>query len=97
MYCEVYLKKRGLLPGTSCTTAIHGDNPLEEGLNIVFIARRQHQTGSVSCAATSNLTITSLPVESAFVEKKDYDALETRLHPTAVAWSEPEQAEIVTG
>ena len=38
MYYEVYLKKRGLLPGTSCTTAIHGDNPLEEGLKTVFIA-----------------------------------------------------------
>ena len=31
--------------------------PLEEGLNIVFIARRQYQTESVSCAAIPNLTI----------------------------------------
>ena len=71
MYCEVYLKKRGLLPRTSCTVAIHGDNPLEEGLKTVFIARRQHQTWSVSCVATSNLTIMSPPVDRAFVGKRD--------------------------
>ena len=71
MYCEVYLQKRSLLPGTSCTIAIHGDNPLDERLNIMFIARRQHQTGSVSCVATSNLTIMRPPVDSAVMEKKD--------------------------
>ena len=85
MYCEVYPKRCGLLPGTSCTTAIHGDNPLEEGLNTVFIARRQHQTWSVSCAATSNLTIVSPPVDSDLWRKGTYDALETRLQPTAMA------------
>ena len=31
MYCEDLLQEHSLLPGTSCTTAIRGDNPLEEG------------------------------------------------------------------
>ena len=52
-------------------TAIHGDSTLEEGLNTLFIARRKHQTWSVSCTATSNLTIVSPLLDSAFVEKRD--------------------------
>ena len=63
--CETHLKKHGLLPGTSCTAVVQGDNPLEEGITIVFIARRQHQTGRIS-----NL-IMSHPVDSAGVEKQD--------------------------
>ena len=70
MYCKVYLKKHGLLPGTSCTAAIYGDNPLEEGLKTVVIAKRQDQTWSASCVATSNLTVMSPPVDSTFCGEK---------------------------
>ena len=50
MHCEDQLQKRGLLPGTSYTWTIQGDNPLKEGLNILFSSRRQHQAESISAA-----------------------------------------------
>ena len=54
MYCEVYLEKRAWYQLFRAVIT---------RLNM-FIARRQHQTRNVRCAATTNLS----PVENAFVD-----------------------------